>query len=619
MIRSGRELNPLIDKSVFILREVKARFKNPAILWSTGKDSTCTIHMAKFQAFNGELDWPVIHMDTGYKFPEIYEFREKLAKDWNLNLVIAKNESTKLQQNHLECCFERKTLALKNLFVKNKYDAIIVSIRWDEHPIRGMERYFSPRDHKWHWNVVREKSEDEMKEGDAPYVSLTDTELAGWNIYATDFGPECSHVRVHPILHWTEVEMWCVPSNTLIISEKGCESIEDIVNSDSELVMSQLGYSAISHKCVTEATALAEIASETGRKVSVTPGNPVMTNRGWLLPEQIKEGDELIVLSNEVDSFGFNAKTNQLKERLAGKRGKPIERIVANSSTGTTQRETSRSQFEGDAMESQSSRSKTVGRHQVLDKICTYSAYRNGSGIYRWNNRWGRYNIPASDEKRSCSLLPQCIQHLSSSVGLPFSEVEHAFFKFQNEGKSTFWKEKDCWANDQQYAENQRYSSGNKPLLNCQEETRRVCNGIYHSANWERMLRTFEREANRFVSDGKRIKLTSERTARIQWKFGLQKVYDLTTSAGAFFANNILIHNSYMKLENIPFNPLYLSNGKTRYRSLGCMPCTKPIKSTASNIDEIIEELMLSKTAERAGRLNTKEDNMQKLRMLGYM
>jgi len=220
----GRDIQPLISKTVFILREVKSRFKHPAILWSTGKDSTCAIHMAKFLAFNGTLDWPVVHIDTGFKFPEIYEFRDRIAKEWDLNLVVTRKESNKDPCNNIECCFERKTLALKSLFEKEHYDAIVVSIRWDEHAIRGTERFFSPRDHLWHWNILREKTADEMKEGDAPVVSLTDTELAGWNIFATDFGPECSHVRVHPILHWTEVEMWKymqrenVPFNKLYLS-----------------------------------------------------------------------------------------------------------------------------------------------------------------------------------------------------------------------------------------------------------------------------------------------------------------------------------------------------------------------------------------------------------------
>lgn len=249
----GRDINPLINKTVFILREVKARFKNPAILWSTGKDSTCVIHMAKFQAFHGELDWPVIHMDTGKKFPETYAFRDRLAKEWNLNLVVAENKTDKSPSNHVQCCFERKTLALKQLFQKEKYDAIVVSIRWDEHPIRGMERFFSSRDHHWHWNVVREKTAEEIKEGDAPYVSLTDTELAGWNIYATDFGKDSSHVRVHPILHWTEIEMWVytqkynLPFNPLYLSNGktrfrslGCmpctEPVESKANSVEEII-----------------------------------------------------------------------------------------------------------------------------------------------------------------------------------------------------------------------------------------------------------------------------------------------------------------------------------------------------------------------------------------------
>jgi len=84
-------LQELEKRSITIIREAKAQFQNLATLWSTGKDSTTTIWLCK-KAFFGKIPFPVIHIDTGYKFPEIYEFRDKIAKEWDLDLVIAKNE-----------------------------------------------------------------------------------------------------------------------------------------------------------------------------------------------------------------------------------------------------------------------------------------------------------------------------------------------------------------------------------------------------------------------------------------------------------------------------------------------------------------------------------------------
>jgi sulfate adenylyltransferase subunit 2 len=200
-------LKKKLDKTEFILREVKARFKNPGVLWSTGKDSTACLHMIK--NLFGSIPFPVIHIDTGFKFPEIYEFRDSLAKEWNMNLVIANDDvNVTPDDGHYECCMNRKTMALKHLLDRERYDALILSIRWDEHPIRGMERFFSPRTRDWHWRLVREKTPKEQSEGDSSVVSLQDTELAGWRMFATDFGDDCSHVRVHPILHWTEQEIW---------------------------------------------------------------------------------------------------------------------------------------------------------------------------------------------------------------------------------------------------------------------------------------------------------------------------------------------------------------------------------------------------------------------------
>ena len=87
----NESLQQLEQRSIALLREAKAQFKNIACLWSTGKDSTATVWLCK-KAFFGKIPFPVIHIDTSYKFPEIYEFRDRIAKEWNLNLIIAKKK-----------------------------------------------------------------------------------------------------------------------------------------------------------------------------------------------------------------------------------------------------------------------------------------------------------------------------------------------------------------------------------------------------------------------------------------------------------------------------------------------------------------------------------------------
>ncbi len=215
-------LDELESKSIFIIRETLNKFKNPALLWSIGKDSTTLLWLVK-RAFFGEVPMPVLHIDTGYKFKEIYEFRDKYAKEWGLNLMVAKNEETNATpKEKFKCCNERKTEALKQAVKKYKIDALLLGIRRDEHGIRNKERYFSPRDKQFRWNYAKKK-----KGGDSGLESLQDTELSGWNLFATDFGEDTDHVRVHPILHWNELEIWeyvkkeNIPMVDLYFAKKG--------------------------------------------------------------------------------------------------------------------------------------------------------------------------------------------------------------------------------------------------------------------------------------------------------------------------------------------------------------------------------------------------------------
>ncbi|MBU4503003.1 MAG: sulfate adenylyltransferase subunit CysD [Nanoarchaeota archaeon] len=214
-------LKELESKSVYIIRELKSRYKNPAVLVSWGKDSIVLLDVIR-KAFYGEIPFPVVHIDTNQKFKEIYELRDKLVKEGNINLIIAENSKGERPKDTFTCCNQLKTQALKQCIKKHKFDIVIVGIRRDEHGIRGKEHYFSPRDKDFKW-----KTSEEQKDGDSGLKSLQDPEFSGWDIYADYFGKETDHVRCHPLLHWTEENIWeytqhnNLPINPLYFSKDG--------------------------------------------------------------------------------------------------------------------------------------------------------------------------------------------------------------------------------------------------------------------------------------------------------------------------------------------------------------------------------------------------------------
>jgi sulfate adenylyltransferase subunit 2 len=185
-------LDELENKSIYIIREAYRQFPRVALLWSIGKDSTTLLWLAR-KAFYDQIPFPVLHLDTSYKFKEIYEFRGSKAKEWGLNLVIARNEEAlsggmNPASGKLNCCMALKTDALKLAIEKHRFTALLLGIRRDEHGIRAKERYFSPRDQDFKWNFR-----------DQP------PEL--WDQYKSKQA-EDGHIRVHPLLHWTESDIW---------------------------------------------------------------------------------------------------------------------------------------------------------------------------------------------------------------------------------------------------------------------------------------------------------------------------------------------------------------------------------------------------------------------------
>lgn len=185
-------LEDLENRTVYILREAYSRFKDIALLWSMGKDSTTMLWLAR-KAFFGSIPFPVIHIDTSFKFPEIYQFRDKYAKQWHLNLVVSKNEKALEGEmcpakGKFNCCDALKTQALKETIARYGFKALLLAIRRDEHGIRAKERYFSPRDADFAWDYRNQPPEL-------------------WDYYKSRAEGE-EHLRVHPMLHWTELDVW---------------------------------------------------------------------------------------------------------------------------------------------------------------------------------------------------------------------------------------------------------------------------------------------------------------------------------------------------------------------------------------------------------------------------
>jgi len=208
-------LDKLESKSIHIIRESYNQFKNLCMLWSIGKDSTVLLCLAR-KAFFGHVPFPLVHIDTHYKIPEMIEYRDNLAREYKLDLIYGENsEALKNKQtfsdkavSRIECCRLLKTEALRNTLSgewvryamnhdtgnyeisndKEPYTGVIVGVRADEEGSRSKERYFSPRDKNNDWDV-----------GDQPPEF--------WGQYKTDFAPG-THLRIHPLLDWTELDIW---------------------------------------------------------------------------------------------------------------------------------------------------------------------------------------------------------------------------------------------------------------------------------------------------------------------------------------------------------------------------------------------------------------------------
>jgi len=191
-VPTHQHLRELEDQSVYVFREAYKHFDDLCMLWSMGKDSTVLLWLAR-KAFFGHVPFPLVHIDTSYKMKPMIEYRDRFAKEWGLNLLIGQNkEALAAGMNHtmgrVTCCTALKTNALKMFLAEQKFTGVIMGIRADEEGTRAKERYFSPRDQHGDWDFR-----------DQP------PEL--WDQFKTSF-PEGTHIRIHPLLDWREIDIW---------------------------------------------------------------------------------------------------------------------------------------------------------------------------------------------------------------------------------------------------------------------------------------------------------------------------------------------------------------------------------------------------------------------------
>jgi sulfate adenylyltransferase subunit 2 len=187
-------LRQLESEAIHIMRETAAEFKNPVMLYSVGKDSSTMVRLAQKAFHPGKFPFPLMHVDTGYKFPEMYEFRDRFCKRIGAALIVERNEEWIAKGCHPlklgvdKCCSYLKTGALLDALKKHGFDAAFGGARRAEEKSRAKERIFSIRDEFGQWDPKNQRPEL-------------------WDLYNTRIN-EGETVRVFPLSNWTEQDIW---------------------------------------------------------------------------------------------------------------------------------------------------------------------------------------------------------------------------------------------------------------------------------------------------------------------------------------------------------------------------------------------------------------------------
>jgi len=189
-----RILKELENESIEILRETAVGFRKPVMMYSIGKDSTVLLHLARKAFYPAPIPFPLLHIDTTWKFKEMISFRDRVVAETNSNLIVYTNQAgvdaniNPFTTGISEYTRVMKTVALREALDLHGFDAAIGGSRRDEEKSRAKERIFSVRDPGHRWNPREQRPEL-------------------WNTYNTRLGPGQT-MRVFPISDWTETDIW---------------------------------------------------------------------------------------------------------------------------------------------------------------------------------------------------------------------------------------------------------------------------------------------------------------------------------------------------------------------------------------------------------------------------
>lgn len=187
-------LETLEAESIHIIREVAAEFDRPVMLYSVGKDSSVMVRLAQKAFAPGMPPFPLLHVDTSFKFPEMIEFRDRFTAQSGLKLIVHRNEQAieagmnPFDHSTRACCLELKTRALLDALGDGGFDAAFGGARREEERSRAKERIYSFRDRHGQWDPKNQRPEL-------------------WNLYNSRHNPGES-IRVFPLSNWTELDIW---------------------------------------------------------------------------------------------------------------------------------------------------------------------------------------------------------------------------------------------------------------------------------------------------------------------------------------------------------------------------------------------------------------------------
>jgi len=188
------QLRTLEAESIFILREAAAEFSRPVMLYSIGKDSSVMLRLAQKAFYPGKIPFPLLHIDTSYKFPEMIEFRDSYTREIGGELIVRQNRkalergANPFALGNQRCCRLLKTKALLDALSGGGFNAAFGGARRDEEKSRAKERIYSFRDAQGQWDPKNQRPEL-------------------WNLFNSRI-EKSESIRVFPLSNWTELDVW---------------------------------------------------------------------------------------------------------------------------------------------------------------------------------------------------------------------------------------------------------------------------------------------------------------------------------------------------------------------------------------------------------------------------